>query len=203
MERKSAEEGTWLDRNVSSSFLLLAGLLFSLMIVIERSLCLKCLQLLFLFLVNVLLRKQLRVVNKLILALFIVFFNLLSPAGEVILKIFSFPVTRDALRVGMGKALNIVCLIYLSKIVVRDDIMFPGEIGRLIGRTFGFFSRLSSYRGRISVKRLFQDLDEVFLTVYEERADGNTYVRRENSFLGIFVIGVIFLLNLVFLYFLN
>ncbi len=203
MKKKSAEEGTWLDRNVSSSFLLCSGFLFSLIIIMERNLYIKAGQFLFLVLASVLLNKPLGILNKLVLFFFIVVFNLLSPAGKIIVRVFSFPITMDALKIGIEKALNIVSLFYLSKIVVRDDILFPGQIGRLIGRTLGFFTRLTTYWKGLKVKDLFKDIDEVFITVYGEDPIASRSSRGKNSPLGIFVIGIIFLLNLLFLYFLN
>ncbi len=203
MRGNRREEDTWLYKNVSSSFLLLVGVAFSLLIVISDNLFFKFGNFFFLLFLCGYLGKRVRVIRSLLLFLSILFFNLLAPVGEVILRIFTFPITKDALRSGCNKALNILSLMYLSRIVIRDNLNFGSGIGQLIGRMFSFIVSFGEVKGRVNVRNLFESIDSIFLDVYERKEESRASFVSQGTFWGYLVVIGVFLINFGFMRFLG
>lgn len=90
----------------------------------------------------------------------ITLFNLLTPLGRVILEIGPFVVTQGALELGIRKGLTIVGLVFISLFSIRRDLVLPGRLGALLGRSFLYFERLLDARGGIQPRRLVASIDE-------------------------------------------
>jgi hypothetical protein len=168
------EGDSWLDRKVSPSFLFVAGLLLAPAVIFQPNLVIKVAQTaLFLSLAVWLVpsgRRRLVVGSVVFMATTIVV-NLFSPAGRVLLRIGPFPVTRDAMEIGISKATTLASLLYLSRTFVRPSVQLPGVVGRTVSLTFDYLNRLVAGRQRLMGRNWARRVDELFAGIYAEQRD--------------------------------
>ncbi len=103
-------------------------------------------------------------------------FNLLTPLGRVLLELGPFVVTEGALELGIRKGLTIVGLVFISLFSIRRDLVLPGRLGALLGRSFLYFERLLDARGGIQARRLVASIDDALdrlLPIAEIGANGS------------------------------
>lgn len=107
--------------------------------------------------------KRIRIGYFLIMVTSITFFNLLTPVGEVLLRLGPIVVTRGALRQGLMKGFAIPGLVFISLFAVRPDLRLPGRFGGLIARLFFYFEHLLEGRKQIRLKRFVDSVDELLM----------------------------------------
>jgi heptaprenyl diphosphate synthase len=139
--------------------------------------------------------KRIRWAYFAILICAITVFNLLSPWGEVLIQMGPFVVTRGALQVGVFKGLTITGMVFVSLFAVSRDLMIPGPFGRLLGRTFYYFERLSSEKKNIRRNHVVEDIDSILERMVLEaeattpRSTGAEPWSRRGLALGILLLG--------------
>ena len=92
--------------------------------------------------------------------------GVLTPLGEVLFNIGSFPVTAGALEQGLRRGLNLVGMVYISRCAVSRRLVLPGKAGRLLSRVLFYFEQLTDLRlkkasGRGLVKNMRARLIEI------------------------------------------
>lgn len=100
--------------------------------------------------------------------------HLLAPHGKVLLEPLGLPVTEGALKLGLFKGLFLIGLIYISRCFVSSRINMPGRIGTLLGLTLSYFEELTSYRGKLTRKNIWGQVDSLLLSVWESRTHTTT-----------------------------
>lgn len=105
--------------------------------------------------------KRLRWGYFLILLLSITFFQLFYPWGRVIFELGPVVVTVGALESGLFRGLTLVGMVFLSLAAVRPELVLPGTLGGLLGRTFYYFDLLFEGRKRLNRRNFFTSLDEL------------------------------------------
>lgn len=198
--------------------LLVGGLLIVPAFVFDQSLIARWLQTLLFMGLAALTGRRVLILPNLIMLTGIVVANLLSPLGRVLFKAGPLPITLGALEDGLGKAALLIGLIYLSRLMVRDDLVLPGRFGALIAKVFRYFGLIterrgalgfrrdaeqaaaspSSFRERFTVagERLIDRLDTLLLEVqFGGRADQEAVERVETTPGGIVLLGVIVAAN--------
>ncbi|MCK4513719.1 MAG: hypothetical protein KAU31_00600, partial [Spirochaetaceae bacterium] len=109
--------------------------------------------------------KRIRIGYFLIMVTSITFFNLLTPVGEVLLRLGPIVVTRGALRQGLMKGFAIPGLVFISLFAVRPDLRLPGRFGGLIARLFFYFEHLLEGRKEIRLRRFVDSVDELLMNL--------------------------------------
>ena len=89
----------------------------------------------------------------------IVFANLLVPVGKVLVVLGPFKVTEIALIDGIGKALVLEGLLYVSKATILPGLRLPGRFGALVAAAFVYYDRIVEYKGSIRPATLIEDAD--------------------------------------------
>lgn len=131
-----------MDKQVSSSFLFILGLMTAPALVLTQHLLLKSGQTL-LYLTLARFRKQrLFLLGGLSFLAATILFSLFNPMGRVLFAVSGLQVTDGALRSGLSRGLTVLSLLYLSRFSVRADLRLPGTLGMMIARTFFYLSRL-------------------------------------------------------------
>ena len=166
MTVKRRGDDAWLYNNVSSPFLFLSGFLFAVAVIFQRNLLFKAVELTVILLLLILFKKSIKLFISTILFLAIVFFNCLSPAGKVLYRIGNFAITRDALELGIKKGLDIVSLFYLSKLIIRRDLILPGKIGLVLSRAFVYLNLLFENREKLDIREPVKSIDQIMLNVF-------------------------------------
>jgi len=129
---------------VNGRSLMISGLMFLPAFVLQTSLAVRFLQVSAVLVLYVLSGKRLRIIYPLMLIVSVTAVNLLRPAGEVLFNVSGFPVTLDALKSGMSRALLLTGLVYVSRLCVSSVPSFPGRWGRMLSMVFFFFGRMTS-----------------------------------------------------------
>ena len=134
---------SWLDRNVSARLMFFIGIFVAPSLVIPASIISKLLQLLILLTITFVLGRRINFIRLLVFALTVIVFNLFSPIGRVLIEVKDMPITIGALSLGTKKAISLVALFVLSKVIVRKDLSLPGVIGRQVSLTLTYFNSFS------------------------------------------------------------
>ncbi len=96
-----------------------------------------------------------------ILIISITFFHLLVPMGRVLLKIGSFVITEKALNRGLIKGIGLTGMVLLSTASIRPELIIPGPLGGLLGRSFYYFHIIVDGKGQLTWKNFFESLDRL------------------------------------------
>lgn len=92
-----------------------------------------------------------------------VVFNVLTPAGRVLLRIGGVAVTEGALMVGAGKAASLGGLLFVSRLMVDSRLRLPGPAGALLGACMTYLARLMDGRVRFRLHSPIRSLDQALL----------------------------------------
>ena len=92
-----------------------------------------------------------------------VVFNLLTPAGRVLLRVGGVAITEGALMVGAGKAAGLGGLLFVSRLMVDPRLRLPGAAGALFGLTMAYLARLMDNRVRFRLRSPIRSLDRALL----------------------------------------
>ncbi len=169
---RPVEGDSWIDKQVSPSFLFITGLLLAPAVILQDSLIAKAAQtclFLFLALLTVRAGRKRLLTGSVVFALSTVAINLLSPVGKVLFEAGPIRITQGALRLAVAKALTLVCLLYISRFCVRSSVSLPGMLGRYISKTFYYLNELLRLRTGLGRGNLVGRLDEIFDTVYNKQ----------------------------------
>ena len=159
-----AATARWLDRNLSASTRLAAGLLLAAGLVAQDDLILRAAQSLVYTALAWLSQPRLRLRRTVVFLAVTVAFNLLTPTGRVLLRIGGFAVTEGALIVGAGKAASLGGLLFISRLMVDSRLRLPGAAGDLLASTLAFLARLMDDRVRFDLRHPVRGLDQALLS---------------------------------------
>lgn len=106
----------------------------------------------FLIIDEIRLRGRVKILPSFILLLFMVFFELLTERGIVILTIGSFNITKDSLLLGLIKCGKLVGMLFISQCAFQRKIKIPGSFGNFIANIFYYYSLLTE---KITVKKKY------------------------------------------------
>ncbi len=188
----------WIQKNISPNILLLSGAAVIIAFIFQKNIFIKASQAgIFIFLTFIS-GNKIKILNSIFLLIFIVIFNLLSPAGKVIFYISIFPVTELSLVNGLIKALTFIGLFYISKVFISRDINIPGSFGRIISRTFSYLNDLTKEKIE-NIREPVKSLDKVLLKVYYNPGEQKTRRFVKTSMAGAIFIIVIIVLNWIVL----
>jgi hypothetical protein len=151
--------------------LFLWGLALAPALVLQQELWLKALQaaaLVALALVTGRVRSRGVLVGSVVFLVVTVLVNLLSPLGRLIARLGPLRVTDGALSSGLGKALTLLALTYLSRLCVRGDLALPGAAGRYLRLTFRYLNALLARRRVMAGRDLIGRIDGALAAVLSE-----------------------------------
>lgn len=163
--------GRWLGRNLSASTRLLAGVLLAGVLVAQGDLALRGALALTFAALAWLTQPRLRLRRTVVFLTVTVAFNLLTPAGRVLVRIGGFAVTEGALTVGAGKAASLGGLLFLSRLMVDPRLRLPGAAGALLSSSLAFLARLMDDRMRFDLRRPVRSLDQALLAARDAVPD--------------------------------
>ena len=114
--------------------------------------------------------RRLRVLPPIFIVIFVTFFALLSPSGEVLLTIGRFRITLDSLLLGLRRSGILVGMVFLSRIVVSPKMKLRGKFGSKLTEVF-FYLNLFTER-KLSLKRghIIEAIDERLLEIWENES---------------------------------
>jgi hypothetical protein len=162
---------SWIERHIGSQHLFFSALVFVPAFVLQRSVSLKAFQAILFMLLCAFSERRVLVLRALMILFFITFFHLISPAGRVLLAVGPLNITSIALRTGLHRGLTVLGLYYISQFCVREDLRFPGPLGRLLSRIF-FYYGLFLQKARLDPRRPVESLDELLLSTHRMSPTG-------------------------------
>ncbi len=110
-------------------------------------------------------KQKINFLNLILMFLAIIFFNLFPPAGQIIFSVGKLAISSEALLRGLGKAIVLESMIYISKWMLKAKINFKSSIGISISKATGVFSKLMTVKKEIKLKNLISGLDAVLLSI--------------------------------------
>jgi hypothetical protein len=192
------EGDAWLQRQVSPSLLLVAGLILVPAIVLQHDLLVKAAQAVFFLLLALaaVSRGRRRMVTAgLIFVATTVVANLVFPAGRVLLQLGPLRVTQGALEVGLSKALTLVCLVFLSRFFIRSTLSFPGAAGRYLSKTLQYLNSLLENGRGLAGRDMIGRLDRLLDTIYCGPVAVPVPVGMSGTVPGLVILGSLLALN--------
>ena len=184
---------TWTQRHISPTHLFLAGMILIPAFILQRSLIVRAAEIaLFSGLVWVI-HKNLKVGISLVILIFVAFFNILTPSGKPLFRIFRFPITDRALFMGLFRGMTLVGLFFISRLCIGRDLRLPGRIGSLLSRVLTYFHRFLQ-EGFPNPARPVQSLDRILLRTYESVGKDSETSPANTSWQGGVVLFVVVLL---------
>ena len=151
-----------LDRQLSPTHLLLAGLLLVPAFLLQADLAVKAAQTGVFILLCAVTGRRFNLIVSAVLFAGITAVSLLTPAGRVLLRLGPLTVTELALRQGLFRAITVTGLYYLSRFTIRRDIALPGMAGRLMSRVFTYYELLMR-SASLRPDRFMETLDDGLL----------------------------------------
>lgn len=115
--------------------------------------------------------KKIRLLPALVLLASVTAAALLVPSGNVLTRLFGFPITEGALKLGFSRGILLLGLFYLSKFTVVQGLVLPGKTGNGLAKVFFYFERFSENYSQISIRDLPGSLDTLLLKVSETCRD--------------------------------
>ena len=153
-------------------------MVLSIMLVIQGDLILRGMQALGLGIVAWVVQPRLRLRRTIIFLVATVAFNLLTPSGKVLLRLGQISITEGALMIGLGKAVSLGGLLFLSRLMVDLRLRIPGRLGELITLTMTFLTRLMDDRVHFRLRSPIVSLDQALLAA---KIDQDEQVKEKNS----------------------
>lgn len=151
---------------------LLTAFLLALPAVVSPDVYLRLFLFLYITAVTVAERRRILILPSAVMFAGIVILNLLTPIGRVLFTFISFPVTMNALLLGISKASFFLYFIYLSKFALAGKISGPG----LAAETLYYFGLMLSIDKKDFLRRPVEFLDGIFV-----RFAGKCVTAREES----------------------
>lgn len=192
----------WLDRVLSPQTLATTAIVLAPSLVASAPFTTKLIQLGVLLVLAAAANVHLRVGRTVIFFGAVVAFNVLSPAGRVLLTVLRVPVTDGALALGVAKASGLASLLLLSKIAIRPNLQLPGRFGRLVARMLRYLRALLALDLSVLARRPLTGLDTALLDL-QNTADppgpaarsGDTIPRSHSELSAVLVVTVIVVLS--------
>lgn len=202
MFRSWSKPTIWLEKNVSSLFLLIVFFFSLPVFILQKYILAKLLLALIFFTIAIFNKKKIHYISILIFIIATVSFNIVVPNGRVMFKIGFFPVTENSLLRGLDKAVTLVGLLFLAKAFVFKSLSIPGKIGKTITKTLYYISRFSQIRKktpREKSKKLIEYIDHILGRVQKENNQPILRDKQKTSSGGFVFLSVLFMVNVFFL----
>ena len=162
---------SWYDRALDPRLAALGGLAAAPSFVLGSSLAVVAAQLATMLALAWAASVRLRLLRTATFFTVVVVFNLLSPAGRVLLTVASLPITVGALALGLERAATLTSLLVLSKLAIRPGLQLPGRLGALTTLTLGYLRELLALPVAEMVRRPTARLDELLIRLHSAGAE--------------------------------
>lgn len=151
--------------SIPPDFLFICGLVTVPAFLLQTVLFVRIFQVLLFLLLVVISGRKVKLLFHVMLFLSIALMNILTPCGEVLLKIGPLPVTHDALNLGIFKATTFLGLIYLSQFTISTNLKLPGVIGGTMGKVFFYFEKIKQENRACTNRNLIERIDFILFNV--------------------------------------
>lgn len=111
-------------------------------------------------------RQRVRILPSLIILATVTVAALLSPAGRVLVRLGSFPITLGALETGLARSLTLVGMVFLSQYATSDTVKLPGKAGVLLESVLNWFSALTAKKLSFAKGAVVKTLDAHLYEIY-------------------------------------
>ena len=91
----------------------------------------------------------------------IIFFNLLTPYGKVLIEFGSLRITQGSLMTGLRKAFTLQGLVMLSGACIKSDLRLPGKFGLLLAEAFQLLEKMRERKNTIRRGHIIEGIDRL------------------------------------------
>mgnify|MGYP006873040395 CR=1 FL=1 len=114
--------------------------------------------------------RRVRVLPSLFIVIFVTFFSLLSPSGEVLLTLGRFRITLDSLLLGLRRSGILVGMVFLSRIVVNPKMKLRGKLGNKLTEVFFYLNLLTEKKISFKKGHIIEAIDERLCEIWEKES---------------------------------
>lgn len=155
--------------NLSAKHIFFSSLLCFVFLFFPKTLQFSLLFLLIFFILALLKRQKILVLPQIIISAFMIASSLYTPVGQVLCTIANFPITKDALFLGLKRSSFLCSMVFLSQYAVGKNLKFSGTFGNFIATVFSIFSSLTSENIKFSKQNIIKVIDDRLFEVYEKQ----------------------------------
>lgn len=116
--------------------------------------------------------RRVRILPPLIIVIFVTFFSLLSPVGEVLLTVGSLKITLDSLLLGLRRSGILVGMVFFSRAIISPKnndsfLKHLGKAGNKLSEVFFWLNLLTAKKISFKKGNVIQQIDERLLEIWE------------------------------------
>lgn len=157
----------WMLQNISARTLFRGGLMVLPAFLLQSSLAIRVIQVVFFGSCAVLAGKRLQWAYFLTVVTVVTAFHLIIPAGPVLATAGPLRITAGALHTGLFKSVTLLGMVFISLVAVRADLRLPGTVGALTGKVFWSFEQIMDHRHALDVRRPLESGDALMMELHQ------------------------------------
>lgn len=113
-------------------------------------------------------RKKVKILPSILVTFTVTFFALLSPYGKVLIAFGSFKITSGSLILGLRRSGVLAGMVFLSQIMISQEIKLPGMAGEFLKQVFYWLEKLTEARIKFKPEHIIETLDDRLCEIWEE-----------------------------------
>ncbi|WP_296326219.1 hypothetical protein [Treponema sp. UBA3813] len=114
--------------------------------------------------------RRIRLLPSLFIVIFVTFFALLAPSGEVLLSIGSFRITSDSLLLGLRRSGILVGMVFLSRLIINPQVKVKGKVGNKLTEVFFYLNLLTEKKISFKKGHIIEAIDERLCEIWEKES---------------------------------
>ncbi|MCR4823071.1 MAG: hypothetical protein K5873_09400 [Treponema sp.] len=130
--------------------------------------------------------KKVRILPSIFIIIFVTFFSLLTPSGQVLLTVASFRVTLDSLLLGLRRSGILVGMVFFSRIIIssgggKSFLMKWGKAGQELTKVFFWLNLLTEKKILFKKGHIIQQIDERLQEIWENDMPEEENITNDSS----------------------
>ena len=122
------------------------------------------------FIIALVKHRRVRILPSLYIVIFVTFFSLLTPAGEVLLTLNSFRITLDSLLLGLRRSGILVGMVFLSRIVINSPDKVKDKTKNKLTEVFYYLNLLTEKKISFKKGHIIEAIDERLCEIWEKES---------------------------------
>ena len=122
------------------------------------------------FIIALVKHRRVRILPSLYIVIFVTFFSLLTPAGEVLLTLNSFRITLDSLLLGLRRSGILVGMVFLSRIVINFPDKVKDKSKNKLTEVFYYLNLLTEKKISFKKGHIIEAIDERLCEIWEKES---------------------------------
>lgn len=185
----------YLENNISPFHLFICGIILIPAFLIQQNIWIRLAQTLLFMILCFLTSGNIKILPTIIISISIIIANLIIPSGRIFFYIGPLPITAGAFEIGIIKATTLIGLIHISRFSVKQNLNFPGHFGKLIGKVFYYFEKITELKITFFKTGFIKNIDSLLLNLQNTNYENITIKKKSTTFTGFLIISLLIQVN--------